>query len=456
MCNDVLKSVSANDFLHQSLQRGLCKINSESGFLNSANAVFLEKVYFILARPLALRRFPTFCAALVGGYTLLQLPLRLAYDFAGLLTPTNGRKLVQTYNARYLVPQFIAGFLSAWFSLHLLNSREKAHPSTFLIGRSQSDSADHPTKGNSEANFASITGPTNSSETSTCLAGKTVDLTILSATRAFDTAVVNLWRHLQQSGHIRPSHCTISSIVSQYADTLVFALSSGIVMWSWFYLPDCLPPAYNAWISEAAQVDVRLIALLREARAGRFNYGEKSDKVRHAKSMCEEYRWPSEWGDPEKTIPIPCEMVHMGVGPSCHWHAAVQFFRAFKFALATNLPLQLIAKARNPSLRTFRVAAQEALRSSTFLGAFVGLFYYGVCLSRTRLGPKLFSRDKIAPITWDSGLCVGAGCSICGWSILLENGRRRSEVAMFVAPRALATFLPRKYEAKVRPSCATE
>lgn len=42
---------------------------------------------------------------------------------------------------------------------------------------------------------------------------------------------------------------------------------------------------------------------------------------------------------------------------------------------------------------------------------------------------------------------------MCGWSILVEAEKRRQEIALFVAPRAAATLLPRRYEQKVsRPS----
>ena len=51
-----------------------------------------------------------------------------------------------------------------------------------------------------------------------------------------------------------------------------------------------------------------------------------------------------------------------------------------------------------------------------------------------------------SPQAWDSGLCVAAGCAGCGWSILVEQARRRQELALFVAPRALATALPRRYD----------
>ncbi|KAL8820860.1 MAG: hypothetical protein Q9223_001016 [Gallowayella weberi] len=91
---------------------------------------------------------------------------------------------------------------------------------------------------------------------------------------------------------------------------------------------------------------------------------------------------------------------------------------------------------------------KAALRSSAFLASFISLFYYGVCLSRTQLGPRLVSPKVISPMMWDQGLCVCAGCVLCGWSILIETKRRRQEVALFVAPRAAATLLPRQYEVK--------
>lgn len=48
----------------------------------------------------------------------------------------------------------------------------------------------------------------------------------------------------------------------------------------------------------------------------------------------------------------------------------------------------------------------------------------------------------------DGGLCVGTGCALCGWSILLENAGRRKDMALFVVPRALATLFPRRYDLK--------
>lgn len=139
----------------------------------------------------------------------------------------------------------------------------------------------------------------------------------------------------------------------------------------------------------------------------------------------------------------------MGCGPNCEKHAAFRFAKTFIFACATYMPLQIAFRLRGmKSLESLSRAMSDASRSSAFLASFVSLFYYGVCLARTRIGPKVFNKEAVTPLMWDSGLCVGAGCFMCGWSILVESARKRQEVALFVAPRAAATVLPRYYDKK--------
>ena len=233
------------------------------------------------------------------------------------------------------------------------------------------------------------------------------------------------------------------------ADPCVFATSTAIVMWAWFYLPERLPHSYGRWIGEVAQVDPRLIEALRTGRRGEWTYGKAAGKYRLLESMCEDYGWPLKWADASQTVPVTCEMVHMGCGPSCEKHAAWRFAKAFKLASATYLPLRILLCLRSPSIPAILNATINAIRSSIFLGSFVSLFYYSVCLARTKLGPKLFNPNFITPMMWDSGLCVAAGCMMCGWSILVEGAKKRQELALFVVPRAAATMLPRRYDRKV-------
>lgn len=368
----------------------------------------------------------------------------MVYDYCCSIAGIKNGRSRRLYDARHAVPRFVAALLSAWFSLQLLNRAKPAKVDETASNKILGDSQDQPDT-LPESKLSVRTSRAHAQPSTPLLSGKTIDLTILAVTRALDTLIVNAWRRSQS---FRSPTGTLKTLF-RHTDTLMFAIGSGAIMWAWFYLPTRLPTAYNKWIGSAAQVDSRLIHLLREARAERLIYGKDTGHAPILQSMCTEYDWPLEWGDPAITTPFPCEVVHMGTGPSCHWHAAVRFARAFKFALATNLPLQILVKGRHPSMKAFRRACEVAVRSSAFLGAFVGLFYYGVCLSRTCLGPNIFSRDTITLQMWDSGLCVGAGCVLCGWSILIEAEKRREELAMFVAPRALATWLPREYDAKV-------
>ena len=124
-------------------------------------------------------------------------------------------------------------------------------------------------------------------------------------------------------------------------------------------------------------------------------------------------------------------------------------------AMGVYAPIQAImllrrfyAKRSNHG-KAMLAALIDALRSSTFLGAFIALFYYGVCLSRTRLGPKIVSYKTITPQMWDGGLCILGGCAACGWSIFCEVPRRQTELALFVVPRAIAAWFPRRYDRAV-------
>lgn len=73
---------------------------------------------------------------------------------------------------------------------------------------------------------------------------------------------------------------------------------------------------------------------------------------------------------------------------------------------------------------------------------------YGVCLTRSRIGPTVFpSKSRTF---WDDTTGPLIGCLLCGWSIFLESPKRRAEMALYVAPRAMATILPVPETASIR------
>lgn len=240
--------------------------------------------------------------------------------------------------------------------------------------------------------------------------------------------------------------CQLETLIGESTDPWLFVCSVALIMWAWFYTPSRLPPGYRKWIASAAGVDRRLIEALQRCRAGTLRYGIDNGQAPLLQAMCADYSWPPVWGDPARSVPFPCEMVHMGCGPSCEYHALSRLARSFRWSMAMYLPLNLALQLRRPpSVRGLTRAVLSSARSSAFLGAFITLFYYGVCLGRTRVGPRVLGTSTAARQTIDGGLCVGCGCFLCGWSVLIETASRRKDMALFVAPRALATLFPRRY-----------
>ncbi|ETS06610.1 hypothetical protein M419DRAFT_31917 [Trichoderma reesei RUT C-30] len=400
---------------------------------------FKDSAFRILRTGLDPRRFPTFCAALVGGSTMLQEPLlKIISRVATQLSATTQLRL-----ARWL-----STFISGWLSLQLLQSKQPKQ-SKRSKGSKESKQAPTPPPSSSsswvESGLASVQQGLAEAAEGGGYGGRTMDLTLFAVTRAADVLVGELWSQRRTRRKASGEWTAVEQLLSRLMDPAVFAASSGLIMWAWFYSPDSLPRSYNKWITSAASVDLRLIEALRRCRNGELVYGKETGQAPLLGSMCDDYGLPAEWGDPAKTVPFPCDIVHMGCGPSCEYHALSRFVRAWKWSMLTYLPLALALQLRRPKRMNLMKAVTGSSRSSTFLATFITLFYYGVCLARTRLGPSLLGKDTQSRQLIDGGLCVGTGCSLCGWSVLVETVGRRKDMALFVAPRALATLAPRRY-----------
>ncbi|PQE30014.1 integral membrane protein [Rutstroemia sp. NJR-2017a WRK4] len=391
---------------------------------------FLSSFLKILRGGLELQRFPTFCAALVGGSTSLQardvfsldqillgcIPIR---EILGKLA----HKLSDRTQLR--LTRFLSAFISAWFSLKLLQSRQSKTFTEVIPHETQNGGIEfRPTR----------------------FAGRTMDLTLFAVTRAADVVVGELWARHKASRVGKGKWSKIEQTISTLTDPTVFAFSCALIMWSFIYTPARLPLAYTKWIHSFARVDRRLLITLRRCRYGELKYGVETGQAPLLQEMCRDYNLPLEFGDPVKSIPFPCELVHMGCGKSCEWHAIVRFARSWVCALKMYAPLNLLLILRHPSRKSLLKSLRSSLRSSTFLATFIALYWYGICLTRTRLGPHVLGRTPHAAQALDSGYAIAMGSALCGWSVLLEGQKKRMDMGLFVAPRALATLLPRRYE----------
>ncbi|PBP21511.1 integral membrane protein [Diplocarpon rosae] len=345
----------------------------------------------ILRGGLELQRFPAFCAAIVGGSTLFT--------------------------------KLISSFFAAWFSLKLLQSKKSDAFTEDIVYETANGRVLRPTH----------------------FAGRTMDLTLFSVTRALDVLIGEYWTQRKVARVSRGKWSDTDKLISTLADPAMFASSCALIMWAWIYTPDRLPRSYNKWIKSAAAVDQRLLLALRRMRYGEIKYGVETGQAPLLQEMCKQYGLPLEYGDPVQSIPYPCQVVHMGTGKNCEYHALSRFARSFLWAFSTYLPLNLVLAARKLSKKGFEKAVKSSARSSAFLGTFIALYYYGICLTRSRAGPHILGTSNAAYQQIDGGTCIGGGCALCGWSVLIENETRRGELGLFVAPRALATLFPRRY-----------
>lgn len=186
----------------------------------------MQQLHSILAESFAIRRFSTFCAALVGGYTFLQWPLHAFVLNMGKRLPSK-----QLRNASFVVSRFLAAVVSAWFSLEVFQYKANGKVARKNPKQSAQDqqgfSADNT--GLLSQNAQSL-GSNISYACPPVLASKTLDLTLFAISRAADSLVVDLYRRSYPSFAETALISSSLGAISRYADTFIFAISSGAVV----------------------------------------------------------------------------------------------------------------------------------------------------------------------------------------------------------------------------------
>ncbi|RLV90779.1 hypothetical protein JA1_004359 [Spathaspora sp. JA1] len=258
-----------------------------------------------------------------------------------------------------------------------------------------------------------------------------LDLTLLVTTRAMDTVFSS------EMSKIVPTWLV------PYGDGLLFIASSALIMYSWFFHQDRLPPAYHQWITSAANMDHEIYEILKLVKEKKIIYGEPGPYSETLVPYFEKYGKDPKGASTATNLPIECEAVHAFTTKNCELHALWRFYRGFKFAFTVyaplNLLLLLIPKKQKMPARLKR-ALISSIRSSSFLGAFIGIYWYSVCLARTRLFPLL--APKVPRTRYDDTIAPALGALLCGFSSFVETPQRRKELALFVAPRGLGTMVP--------------
>lgn len=383
-------------------------------------------------------------------------PEPLGHDWSSVFLTRAGRILQRISNACNLTAArkaFLCNSLTSLVALILLQARRRAGPQAAIP----------------------LTPPfTRSPEgiPRTNRPSPTLDLTLLLFVRAMDAGVqacLSKYALRLSQGKDQDAKEWRRKL-TRHSDAFLFWVCSARIMWCFFYQPERLPRSYVKWITSLADIDNRLVLTLRAIRSGHWVYGSGGRYPELLTSMAQDIGVPSSWGNPAMLPPrgglsanntwavlgvmgrngvggLPCEIVHGGMDrKSCTANSARRGAKAFVEALLIYLPVHFLPMVlRQPSamlqIRSIIPRLLSAMRSATFLSAFVSSIWMSVCLTRTLLLARLF--PSISHNFWDGPFgCILAGCLACGSSIWIEEGRRRGEMALYVLPRAVRSCLP--------------
>ncbi|KAK3125048.1 hypothetical protein QOZ80_7BG0599320 [Eleusine coracana subsp. coracana] len=209
----------------------------------------------------------------------------------------------------------------------------------------------------------------------------------------------------------------------RHGDALLFSLACAQVMYAFVMRPESLPKSYQDFILKTGPVAEPVYKAVRECcRGGPLDLTGLSAYLATKKNS----NLINLTNNPSI---IPCSVIHPD-RTSCMAHNINVISSTFKktFPLYFSLSfvpfvvLRLQKFLESPASTCWR-ALVGAVRSTTFLSAFVTLFQTAICLHR-----KVAVKDHKL-VYWFAGL-------VSGLSILLEKKVRRAELALYVLPRA--------------------
>lgn len=209
----------------------------------------------------------------------------------------------------------------------------------------------------------------------------------------------------------------------RHGDSLLFALACAQVMYAFIMRPESLPKSYQDFIQKTGPVAKPVYRAVRDnCRGLPLDIASLSTYLakKGVSNQVKLEEFPSI---------IPCSVIHPHTN-SCLVHNANASSATFRKTFPLYFSLTFVPfvvlhlqKFMDSPARTCWLALKGAVRSTTFLSAFVGIFQGVICSHR-----KIASKDHKL-VYWLAG-------GLAALSVLLEKKSRRSELALYVLPRA--------------------
>eukprot|EP00873_Tetraselmis_striata_P038194 jgi/Tetstr1/458458/TSEL_004313.t1 len=235
----------------------------------------------------------------------------------------------------------------------------------------------------------------------------------------------------------RVAQCTYNSMKAQgkwhfwgsdwaHGDWLLFGASTAQIMWAYAMRPETLPDGYWSFIVNAGPIPKIVLKAIKASNSGEHvDAPALVDYCLNAGASCA----------PDIAVDaacVPCSVMHPRT-TSCAMATCAAGAGTFRKTFPLYMSISLVPfvvfntkRAMKDPANTLWTAFLGAARSTSFLASFVSIFQGVVCTER-----NLFAQKA------DNGLLYMAAGFLASLSLLLEKKSRRSELALYVLPRAL-------------------
>ncbi|KAJ1566379.1 hypothetical protein HK405_010064 [Cladochytrium tenue] len=247
-----------------------------------------------------------------------------------------------------------------------------------------------------------------------------------------------VFNSLKTGGHFHFAH----------GDSVIFALSTAQIMYSYAMQPSTIPRAYYKFVQTTGPITEQALVLARSSvyRGEGVSPAAVMDAIT-TNPMGSPTAKALAFGralDPLGTAAavtidmLPCEVLHPHVD-SCNVQAAGVWLDVFQKIAPVYISLNLIPVVafrlrrllHDPATVMKRVLYNTAT-SATFLSVFVSVYMRLVCLIRDLHRRGVIHKDH-KYLYWLVGLLSSS-------AILIEDKKRRSELAMYLVPRGLTSL----------------
>ncbi|PLW09726.1 hypothetical protein PCANC_10293 [Puccinia coronata f. sp. avenae] len=230
-----------------------------------------------------------------------------------------------------------------------------------------------------------------------------------------------------------------------YSDLILFGLSNAQIMSAFVLHPQTLPSWYWHWIRRVGSLDVKFLELHRLLNHSKVRDmalpKQVLDRTRPRTAGNEQrLRYWLGRPDPLSAPTAPCHFNHP-LSDSCLVGNGMRTWGAFKSMLPTYAVLHLVpalffrSKVFMKSPTSFLISiARKTTSSALFLATFVWIILFSVCIP-SRLYESSNGSIKLRGTRWNG--VVGFATA---FSLLWEDPRRRGELALYCAPKALASI----------------